>query len=238
MKIGIIQSRGIGDIVIALPIAQFYIDRGDEVYWPIDSRFLSHFHKSFPDINFIEIDVNVFKENSLEYFYGIPFEILKGIKCEEIFTLYSYLSDTQIQNVRLSESLTFDAYKYAISKVPFKEKWNLNPVRNQSREVEIYKKIDLDPSSEYIIIHNEGSNFKADFTPLIMNSNLKVVEIKPLTDCIFDWLSVIEGAKMGIFVDSVYANVIEQLKIDIPKILYLRSVTKFTPVFINNWIYK
>ena len=34
-KLGIIQTRGLGDIHIALPIAFFYKKKGFEIYWPI-----------------------------------------------------------------------------------------------------------------------------------------------------------------------------------------------------------
>ena len=43
MKIGFIQTGAIGDIVIALPAAKWYVDRGCQIFWPIDSRFFDFF---------------------------------------------------------------------------------------------------------------------------------------------------------------------------------------------------
>jgi len=51
--LGLIQSRGIGDIIIALPIAKYYHDRGVEVYWPIDARFLPSFQNAVDYVKFI-----------------------------------------------------------------------------------------------------------------------------------------------------------------------------------------
>jgi hypothetical protein len=47
MKIGIVQTRGLGDVVIAVPLAMWYADRGCEVLWPIDSEFIASFAFAF-----------------------------------------------------------------------------------------------------------------------------------------------------------------------------------------------
>ena len=51
MKIGIIQSRGLGDIVIALPIALHYHKLGYEVHWPICEEFISNFIDHVPFVD-------------------------------------------------------------------------------------------------------------------------------------------------------------------------------------------
>ena len=238
MNIGLIQTRGLGDIVIAIPIAESFIKQGHSVYWPIDSRFLSHFKYTFPKINFIPIDVNKVVENSADYFLGAPNKILLELNCEPIFTLYSHLGNIDLGNVRLSKSLTFDAYKYALASIPFERKWNIEPVRNQVREVTLYNSLALSQASPYIVVHREGSDFTPNVEAIVSSLKLPYVEITPITDCLFDWLVVIENASFGVFVDSVFANLVEQLNLRIPKVLYLRSETKFTPVFKNNWIFK
>jgi len=42
MQIGLIQTRGIGDIIIALPIADFFTAKGYKVTWPIDAEEVYH----------------------------------------------------------------------------------------------------------------------------------------------------------------------------------------------------
>ena len=145
MRIGIIQTRGIGDIVIAIPIANYYMKKGYEVYWPIDSDFYKPFKLAFPNINFISINSEIQKLTK-EYFFEEPKIILEKINCSKIICLYSYLSNgydfgqTELQK-RLALSLSFDAYKYAIADVPFKEKWNFKPIRNYTNELLLSQKL-------------------------------------------------------------------------------------------------
>ena len=42
-NVGLIQPRGIGDIVISLPIAKYYADQGYAVHMPIFKPFIESF---------------------------------------------------------------------------------------------------------------------------------------------------------------------------------------------------
>ena len=39
MKIGLLQTTSIGDIVIAAPIAQYFVAQGHQVLWPVSDRY-------------------------------------------------------------------------------------------------------------------------------------------------------------------------------------------------------
>ncbi len=54
-RIGLVQTRGIGDIIIALPIADFLIQQGYDVFWPIDEQIVSAFQQVKPEVNFITV---------------------------------------------------------------------------------------------------------------------------------------------------------------------------------------
>lgn len=235
MKLGIIQTRGLGDIVIAAPIAMYYVARGCEIFWPIDSNFIPSFSEAFPKIKFIPVDQSMTGHATSDYFYHKPLEELNIIGCDSIICLYSHLTGFDLGNHRMQESLSFDAYKYAIAGVPLKEKWNLKINRNTLREANIFKLLDLDPKEEYIVVHDEGSNIKLNIDKFITENKLRVIKIKSITDNIFDWLGVIESAQTLHLIDSVYANLVEQLNIQTPKTLYLRSKVQFSPIFINSW---
>ena len=237
MKIGIIQTRGLGDIVIAAPIAMYYIERGCEVYWPIDSEFIHSFKDAFPKIKFIAIDKSITGDATTEFFYHVPLEELNKKGCESIICLYSYLSGFDLGHKRLQESLPFDAYKYAVANVPFMEKWNFNPKRNPIREANLFTNLQLDPNEPYIVIQDQGSNFNANLDDIISENQLRIVKVTPITNNIFDWLGVFECSKSIYAVDSVYVNIIEQLKFKNDKHIYLRSTCQFTPTLISNWSY-
>jgi hypothetical protein len=235
MKLGIIQTRGLGDIVIAAPIAMYYIDRGCDVYWPIDSTFIASFSDAFPNINFIPVDKEVTGSATAEYFYYFPLSELKKVNCENIICLYSHLTGFDLGHPRLKESLPFDAYKYAIAKVPFKEKWNFHPKRNVVREGLLFQKLELEPDSLYNLIHEEGSNFSASLDQYIDNKSFRNIRISPITDNIFDWIGVIERCQAAYLIDSVYSNLTEQMNIKINKKFILRSPANLTPTLTNQW---
>ena len=71
-RLGIIQSRGLGDIVIALPIARHYYDLGWEVLWPIEEQFIPHVITHVPWVKWIPIPY----DPPGRYFYDVPMERL------------------------------------------------------------------------------------------------------------------------------------------------------------------
>jgi hypothetical protein len=235
-SIGLVQTRGLGDIVIAAPIAQYYIERGDSVYWPIDSRFLSAVERAFPTIRFLSVDTQVHGGASYEFFYGEPLRLLQAHGCEIIYPLYSYLSGLDVVNEKLAKSLKFDEYKYAVAQVPFDRKWTLKVTRDSMREAQLEARLGL--VKPYVLLHEEGSNFKLRIElPADVTERFQIVRMETLTDSPFDWIGVMEKASMLVCVDSCFANLAEQMNLCSEKYLMLRSDIRATPVFKNGWKY-
>jgi len=228
-RLGLIQSRGLGDIIIALPIAKYWADAGWDVYWPIDARFLPSFRDAVDYVHFIPFAF----DNTTNGFLMEPIRILKAQGCEKIITLYSYISNAKVSDPVLFNSLKFDEYKYAIAGVPFSLKWSLSITRNQQREESLYSR--LVKQKDYIVTHLTGSNCRMAHRPDPKFAGMQVIDIQEQTESIFDWLRIIENAKQLVMVDSCFSNLTEQLNISIPKALYLRSDTRFTPVYKNGW---
>jgi hypothetical protein len=127
MKVGFVQSGAIGDIVIALPAAKWYVDRGYDVFWPIDHRYVSFFQRAAPYVNFLTVPPGV---SAYDWHLGVPKQLLADLQVKDIFTMYLRLESGSGkfefgQPLFLPEALKFDEYKYAIANVPFSEKWNL-----------------------------------------------------------------------------------------------------------------
>ena len=230
-RLGLIQSRGIGDIIIALPIAKYYHDRGVDVYWPIDERFLPSFKDAVDYVKFIPFPFRP----DLEGFLQKPMAMLKAVPCDRIVTLYSYLSATLISNKAFYGSLKFDEYKYAMAGVPFSEKWNLSIRRDLNREETFFKSIVR--QDDYIVIHRKGSDFQRDIVIPPKFKGMQVVEVDEKTPNIFDWLMILERARSLILLDSCFANLVEQLGFKNQKIYILRSDVRFTPVLRGDWQY-
>ena len=239
MKIGLVQTGAIGDIVIALPIACYYLNQGHEVYWPIDKRFVVFFSEAEPRVTFIPVDSDR-GTNTLEYFLQDPYAYLGKVGCDKMFTLYSYLTGINLGHPRLSWSLKFDEYKYAVAGVPFEEKWNLKIVRNFDREQMLREMLNL--KKDYVVIHEEGgvgSNFKLEIKiPDDIADTHQIIRIQPLTSSPFDWITIFEGAKQVAMIDCLHANIIEQLRIPVQKTLYLRVPINTTPVYASGWKFK
>jgi hypothetical protein len=237
VKIGLIQTRGIGDIIIAAPIAHYFIGQGHEVFWPVESRFHSFVQAAFPDIRFIPVYDEQTGYANFDYFYGRPEAELKRLGCDTIFCLYSHLLDLDIIDTQLAYSLKFDEYKYAVAGVPFDQKWQLTVTRNPGREQDLIEHLAI--HRRYIVLHDQGEGFKLDIQlPDDLLRDYQIVRISALTDNPFDWLGVIERASMLLCVDSCFANLAEQLNLCSHKYLFLRSHTRGTPVFKNGWKFR
>jgi hypothetical protein len=231
-RLGFIQTRGIGDVIIALPIADYYIDGGWEIVWPVDASLVAMFSRARPDIEFRPIPQSCVDPH--DYFINEPVRILVESKCDRIINLYAHFGGINICDMRLDASLKFDEYKYAIAGVPFERKWQLKYQRDLSREEALFEQLRID--RDYVCVHNQGSTMTEPFQiPDSLTTGLQVVKIAPLTDSIFDWRLTLERAKRLVVVDSWAANFIEQLNLENEKAVFLQWGVRFTPVFANGW---
>lgn len=237
MRIGIIQTRGLGDIIIAAPIAMYWLERGHEVLWPIDSEFLAPFTFALPSIQFLPVEKSTTGINTADYFVEYPKKILQEHGCDEIYILYSHLTNYDFPHAHLASFLSFDRYKYAVAGVPFKEKWKLKIKRDQARENQLFQLLSLSPSDSYIVVQETGSDFKADLIEKIRIDSARLISIVPITDNFLDWLGVIENAEEAHLIDSVYSNIVDQLGFTNKKFFYRRSHINFTPIFSSDWHY-
>ena len=72
-KLGLIQTGGLGDIHIALPIALFYHKKNFEIYWPIIENWVTQMKHYVPWINWIGIS----RENK-DQAYNEPVKIIEA----------------------------------------------------------------------------------------------------------------------------------------------------------------
>lgn len=231
--IGLIQTRGIGDIVIALPIATLYAEQGYTVLWPVDARYRPFLSAAAPWIEFLPVTPGTSTD---EYYFHEPVRLLQERGCGTLFSLYSRLAIPGVQAVNegLAQSLTFDQYKYAITGVPFGRKWDLRIERNAAREAALFDSLRIE--RDYICVHGEGlENGFAFALPDAWQRDYRIVTIDERTDSPFDWLHTLEGAAKLVLVDSCFSNLVEQLKLPNEKYLLLRSTADFTPVMLGDW---
>jgi len=263
IKIGMIQLRGAGDCLIAVPIAKYLYNKGMELHWVIDEKFYTAFSYAVPYVKFYPLSV---EEKTIQsnirnpYWFETPRQMLIDAGCEEVIsfpyeeTLHfdkigmpSRIIDpvaVRAKDLRLAFHTTFDQFKYAVCNVPFKEKWKLDIRRDLKREESFFNKVIKKKSKPYVVTHLTGAmgriQYNLDTKALVESLDMKnheIIDITPLSDNIFDWLTILEKAACFIGIDSCYVNMIDQLNINIPKYFIRRSPLNFTPVLGNDWNY-
>jgi hypothetical protein len=232
-RLGIIQSRGLGDIVIALPIAGHYRDQGWEIVWPILDHFVPSAQAMAPWVKWVPIPYDA----PGVYFYDIPMQRLKNFKCNEIICLYQALTGhPEFMAEKYFQYTKFDQYKYIKAGVPFKRKWDLAQyiTRDPAREQALYDRTVT--NSNYAVLHLEGSDARANFDPSMIPEDWQVIEITQQPGVLLtDWLKIIEGAQSIVCIDSVYANLIDQLGLGEDRYFIQRSHIGLTPVQGLDW---
>lgn len=234
-KLGIIQSRGLGDIVIALPIARWYHQEGYEIYWPICQEFLPSFQESVPWVKWMPVQTD-----QGSFFYDQPMKLLVDHSVDSVICLYQALTGHPELIARPEFQITkFDQLKYHASGVPFLEKWRLEDCikRRVDREQALVQLLGIQPDDSYVVVHDQGSDAQAEWDKNWIPPGHRVITVEPLTDSVFDWLTVLEGALAIITVDSVFSNIIDQLAINRKVDCYFipRSHIHLTPVLGGPW---
>lgn len=242
IKRGIIQSRGLGDIIIALPIARHYFDQGDEIVWPVCAEFYAGAKSAAPWVNWISIEA----DSAGRFFLDRPLEVFRewGVDPNEALYLYQYLNTVpELTDPELFNILKFDQYKYQVAGVPFRHKWDLGRCISRSNAGELALKDRLatagfDLKKPYAVVHLTGSSARVDeslvtfLDPAVQLINVDLYK----TASIFDWIGVLESAAAIVCLDSAVANLVDQLNISGPDLYWIRrSAWDLTPVLGCHW---
>ncbi len=230
-KLGIIQSRGLGDIVIALPIAKHYYDEGWDIIWPICDIFMSNVQDYVPWVKWVPLPTDPYGR----FFYEVPMERLKNFKCDEILPLYQHLTGHPFSEELYFQYTSFDQYKYIRAGVPFLKKWQLADciTRHPDREQALYDQLVTNP--DYAVVHLEGSDHKANFDPSIIPSDWQTITVTETSASIFDWIKILDSAQSIVCVDSCIANMVDQLGLGEDRYFIPRSHIGLTPVQGQHW---
>jgi hypothetical protein len=190
-KIGIIQPRRLGDLLIVLPIARWLFDRGYEVWWPICHEWMDI--KNYVSyVNFIDIGT---PEGSYENAH------------EFLVTKVDRIIDLGIGVGRkLKWTLPFDEWKYKEAGVPFEERQNLQLNRDYKKEASLIEHLNLKDS--YTVTHSLGSYRSFDFQ---ISDSVEVEAVNGFS--LLDWIGVLEKAEKIYCIDSSVSNLIDGLNI-------------------------
>ena len=222
-RLGIVQPGRIGDIIICLPIAKWYADRGYRVIWPVADYILPHFKNYIHYVDFLPLP-------SLDS--GLSRNIVYG-NCNTIIDVTFTFPGANPFNDKVysinKNVASFDQLKYEIAGVPFSEKWNLSYHRNIPIEQELWRKLNV--QSPFTLAHLEGSNERRLYSA---SPGERIVEVGPMTGSLFDWLGVLEMADKLVAIDSCFANLVEQTQVFNKEKILLTRMGDVRPVY-RNW---
>lgn len=230
-KLGLVQSRGLGDIIIALPIAHYYHQEGWHIHWPITAQWVPQMQRVAPWVTWLPVE-----PDSGAFFYDTPLRMLTELGMDDILCLYQALTGhPEFTDQPYFQHTSFDQYKYICAGVPFHHKWRLAEclTRHPDRELALYNQV-VPQGQPYVVTHLTASQHTASFDPAIVPPGWAVVPITDQGD-LFDWLTVVERAEAVIMTDSSMANLVDQLGIDVDRYFIPIHHIGLTPVHGQYW---
>jgi len=230
MKLGIIQSRGLGDIAIALPIAHYYHKEGNDIHWPICEHWVEQMQTIAPYVNWHAV-----KPDHGPFFYDIPKAILDDLGVEETICLYNSLTGhPEFGDTAYFQHVSFDRFKYIRAGVPFQHKWRLAECINRDpvREKAHHKSLGI--KGPYVVTHLSSSEQTVRVPQDLIPPEYEIVPIDQ-RGWIWDWLTTIEGAEAIVMTDSVMANIVDQLMIPVEKYFIPQHHIQLTPIHLSDW---
>lgn len=230
-KIAIIQPVRIGDILICLPIARYFVKKGDQVIWPIAKSYSNMFSGAVDYVKFYPI------EHDFQTCVTESLEIAKKEGCMTVINLaFGFPTMWDLWKKWKNSGKHFDEYKYEIAGVPFEEKWNLVINRNKDREEDLFKKMNV--SNPYLVYQINSSDSKINITWKDDEASLDKIEVTPVTDNIFDWILTLEKANKFVLIDSCFVNLVDQLGINVRKRRIrkpLYDMDQYYPILKGKW---
>ena len=233
-KLGIIQSRGLGDIVIALPIAlHYHQEENMEIFWPVEQQWVEQLSKYVPWVNWIPL-----QRDSGAFFYDVPMSLLQQLGCDQTLCLYQALTGhPEFTDVPWFQHVPFDRYKYIAAGRPFTDKLRLNEciTRNDWAEEQMFQRMVGVDHPPYVVTHLTSSEQTVRFDPAMIPEGWMTI---PITQegSIFEWLKVIERAEAIIFTDSVMANLVDGLDLEGPERYFIpQHHIQLTPTLLGEW---
>jgi hypothetical protein len=164
----------------------------------------------------------------------------QGVDAAKALYLYQYLnSHPERTDPEMFNILKFDQYKYQAAGVAFRSKWELASMINRQPQREESLRQGLALPERYCLAHLTGSSARVDLgiVKTLIDPAVRIINIDDhLTDSVFDWWGLLEGAEAIVCLDSSLANMVDQLEITGPRLYWIRrSAWDLTPVLGSQW---
>lgn len=204
----IIQPGNIGDIIICLPIAKKMHDEGHHVYWIVWSHLCSHFNKGNIDyVQFVSVPVG-----TSWYDWSHKFCLEKDAEPIDLtFTQPGSWHTDNTRSYQQQRDMSFDQFKYFLADTDFDLKWNLHINRLTDREQKLTNLVTHHADKRICLMCTSSSDVKRDIIIDDSKYTGQIIQITPVTDCVFDWLGLIERCNNLVLIESCFSNLVDQL---------------------------
>lgn len=226
-KIGIIQPGRLGDIIILLPAAKYLHDKGYQIFWPIFENYIPQFFDYIEYVNFLPVKADIYSCVAESY------RILNTIEQITIFDVAATFPDSQSTEDYVKSGdgyiIKFDEFKYNLLNVPIDEKWKLTIKRNLNQEDKLFRQYITSKSYGVFCLDYSGGRINVQLD----SDDIPMIEINTKHN-LFDWIKILENAKVIALVESSIANLVEQLNLPNKKILFKKPDSRL-PCIKNTW---
>jgi hypothetical protein len=227
VKLVILQPGKLGDLIITLPVANFYSKLGYEVEWLVFSNFNSFFRsinyvipKSFSfgirDKSYFGNKRLVFKGRNhvmSHQFFNVAYNYISALKPDKFLDVCWGFPGSSINNLKLikefhKQNRNWIDMRYSLCETPLKERWNFQWNRDECKEDSLLNIIqnmayEKYGSKEYSIYHNYADNKKQ----IELKNKINFQYINGYE--IYDWYKVLLYASEIGCGDSCLANFVE-----------------------------
>jgi hypothetical protein len=195
-SIFIYQHLGLGDHIVCNGIIRTILEREnpDVLYMPVKECNLPSIIRMYEDekrICLLPIDSTA---NNTEYASEYLFE--EAVQSDKVYEIYS------------RGRPDWDKAFYDCAGLPFEKRWietKFNRDRNREKFLESALEVDREP---FVLVHDIYSINRAN---LKINSNLRIIKVEQVSNCIFDWCGIIEKAEEIHCLDSSFIHLCQSM---------------------------
>lgn len=219
MKLLIDQPGRSGDILICLPIAEWFSED-----YQVDWLCPKEYHPLFNRIDYCK------PVDKINLEYDVTIDMSFGIR--QGTDLHKWWIETR------ERWQSFVILKYIIAGVPLFQRWQLSWKRDFDKESSLYSKIVEKYGEDYSVVQEKTHDCQ-----ITIPAENKVL-FEPIEDyTVFDWFTVLTYAKEIHCIDSLLCNFVDVSSVftRIPKYYYLTAKTPNIwdrTLLINNWVFR
>jgi hypothetical protein len=130
----------------------------------------------------------------------------------EVYNLKEVYLSSKVYRVGFEKTRKdWDVSFYDSVGIPFEKRWSsFKCYRDKCEERKI--ELSINPEQEpFVLVHNTGSNETFDIQ---IKTNIKIIKVMPISDCLLDWCGMIEKAKDIYCIDSSFIHLCQSLGVN------------------------